>query len=546
MSTVPEWAVLQLRLREQIKQTVCKYQEAYPKPIVGEEAADAHGSEIMDSTTILLPYIAYARWAGDSATRAWLYEWRDAYASVMRGNRAGFFHGFPEKGEAHHQWEDQSRFLSRLWFLDRRDPVNAYVVDDAAEHIGNWSPDVPAWYDWEQHDFISYWFGTKHVAHRGGYPGPIWGTATPTPPTGIYREALYRVAQTAFNAYFATGKARYLDWTRDFMDGYIRRLETLGEQEDLIRTFAKVGWPEPDQTDYFRDNGWPKPTNRFCYGRYVPMLLTDLYALTGETKYADAARTFLDFCMPDALDFWHQHWTFGILQRYRHVTGDTRYDAAVMQAIEAECATTGEFDPCAYPWEMTGLQAMAHSRNRGPLAHILQYWITGDETYAVKALRQAEGLAGELLDRPVEEFVEGFATSHIAFIVDMKLVNTLLDLGGWRPGVPAHHIDVLDVVVSDAEGREGLPPDVALLRKPSPLSSRVFALYNAGTEPRTLRLAAGGWRYRHLERARVNGADCPLDTAPAREMASQTVTITLPAHAVTEVEMEVSPLAFGL
>src|SRR5689334_20265982 len=76
MPNAPEWAALQLRLREQIKQTVCKYQEAYPKPIV-EEAADMHGGENLDSTTILLPYIAYARWAGDSATRAWLYEWRD-------------------------------------------------------------------------------------------------------------------------------------------------------------------------------------------------------------------------------------------------------------------------------------------------------------------------------------------------------------------------------------------------------------------------------------------------------------------------------------
>jgi hypothetical protein len=544
ISDAPEWATLQLRLRDQIKQTVCKYQEAYPRPVVGEEGAEYHGT-ILDTTTILVPYIAFARWSGDQGVRDWLYQWRDAYVRVMRSNTGGFYHGFPEEGEAHHQWEDQSRFLSRLWFLDRHDPVNAYAVDDAAEHIGNWVEEIPAWYDWERHDFRSYWFGTRHVANRPGDSNVIWGEATPTPPTGIYREALYRVTQCALNAYFATGKPRYLDWTRDFMDAYIRRLETLGEQEDIVRTFAKIGWPEPQHTDFFAQNGWPQPENRFVYGRYVPALLTDLFAITGQASYADAARTFLDFCMPDALTFWHQNWMFGLLQRYRHLTEDRRYDAAIMQAIETECATTGDFDPAAYPWDMSGLQALAHVRNRGPLAHVLQYWITGEEQYALKALRQACGMAEALLARPVEEFVEGFATPHVASVVDMKLVNTLLDLSGWRPGVPAHHIDVMDVVVFDSEGKEGVPSDVALLRKPSPLTARVFALYNASAEARTLRLAAGGLRYRHLERARVNRVECPVDAAPASDMASQTLTLTLPAHTVTEVEMDVSPLEYN-
>lgn len=534
----PEWAHLQRRLRGLIRQTMRKYQEAYPRPRVGVEETDGHGSQTMDACTILLPYVAFARWSGDATVKEWLYTWRDAYVDVMRHDRGGFYHGFPVEGEAHHQWEDQSRFLSRLWFLDRDDPVNAYVADDAAEHIGNWSPDVPAWYDWERHDFRSYWFGTKRVAYRGGYAGAIWGDATPTPPTGIYREALYRVAQTALNAWFATGKERYLAWVRDFMDAYIRRLEERGPQEDLVHIFAIEGWPAPQHTDFFAKNGWPRPDNRFVYGRYAPALLTDLYAITGEARYANAARRFLDHCFPAILTFWHQHYFLGLLQRYRHLTGDTRHDDAVMEAIEAACARDGDFDPAQYPFHWNGVQALGFARWRGPIAHVLQYWITGEERYAVRALRQAVGMAEALLARDAQEFVEGFATAHIGGIVDQKLTNMLLNLSGWRPGMQAHHIDVMDVILMDERGREGVPEDVALLRRPSPITSRVFALCNMADTERTLRVAAGDLRQRHPARVTIDGRPAVWEDTPEGFLRSRAARVTLPARSVVEIAME--------
>jgi hypothetical protein len=386
-------------------------------------------------------------------------------------------------------------------------------VDDAAEHIGNWSPDVPAWYDWEKHDFLSYWFGTKQVANRPGYAGSIWGEATVTPPTGIYREALYRVAQVALNAWCATGKERYLAWTQDFLDAYIRRLETLGSKEDLVRIFCKEGWPAPDQTDYFTTQGWPYPDNRFVYGRYIPALLTDLYTITHEPRYLEAARTFLDYGFPDVLRFWHQTYYFGSWLRYRLLSGDSRYDTPIFEAIEAECARSGDFDPTQYPFEANGVQALEFARNRGPIAHSVQFWITGEERYAVKALQQAVSMAEALLTRKTEEFIEGFATAHIGGIVDQKMVNTLLNLSGWRPGMQAHNLDILDVLVWEEGGKPGLPEEIALLRWPAPLPTRRITLVNIGTEPRTLRLAAG------------------------EKSESQPKSVTLPAQATLAVEL---------
>lgn len=530
--SAPEWATLQLQLRRLIKQTMHKYQEAYPTPQVGMSSTDTNGSVVTDACTILLPYLAYARWSGDAEVRNWLYQWRDAYIDVMRNNRSDFHHGFPVQAEAHHQWEDQSRFLSRLWFLDKNDPLNGYVVDDAAEHIGNWSPDVPPWYDWEKSDFRSYWFGTRDVAHRPGYPEDIWGDATPTPPTGIYREALYRVAQVALNAYFATGQERYLDWTRHFMDSYLQRLETMGANEDLVRIFATEGWPLPQYTDYFHKNGWPKPENRFVYGRYIPALLTDLYTITGEEKYKEGAQTFLDFCFPYVLEYWHQYYVLGSLLRYGLVTGDTRYEERLMQAIEAECTTRGDYISERYPFHENGVQALAFTRLRGPVAHSLQYWISGDEQHAVKALKQACGMAEVLLTRDSQEFIEGFATAQIGGIVDQHLVNPLLNLSGWRPGMQAHHLDVMDIAVSSADGVEGLPENVALLRTPAPLTERRFTLYNAGSVPYTLHLSAGSLRPTQIDSA-------PVNSAPVSLIASG-VTLELLPGVPTTVAMTVS------
>lgn len=511
----PEWARRQRELRQLLRRSIEKYRQAYPKPSVGQTGEDAHSATVLDSCTILLPYLAYARWSGEADVKAWLYEWRDAYVEVMRENRGIFFHGFPVEGEAHHQWEDQSRFLSRLWFLDRDDPVNAYAVDDAAEHIGNFSPEVPPWYDFARHDFISYWFGTKKVAYRGGWDHPIWPPATPTPPTGIYREALYRVAQVAFNAYFATGKERYLEWTIDFLGEYLRRLDEKGADEDLVRIFAIEGWPAPRHTEFFTNNGWPEPSNRFIYGRYIPCLLTDLFALTGETRWADGARRFLEFCLPSGLSHWHQHYLFGLVQRYRQVTGDTQFDAAVLQAMEREIAEKGDYSADDYPFHLSGVQAMGYSKNRGPVARLLAYAITGDETQAVKALHQAVGIGKIVAERDPEEFVEGFATPHLAGLVDQKMATTLLSLSGWRPGISAHHIDVMDVQLFDEAGREGVPEEIALLCPPSPSYRRRVRLHNGGERSRTLRAVAGGIRGRA-------GAEATCTLTPG-----ETVEITL-------------------
>ena len=50
----------------------------------------------------------------------------------------------------------------------RRDGETARQLDDAAEHMGNWSGGAPDWFDWERQRFHSLFFGTDGLRTEPG------------------------------------------------------------------------------------------------------------------------------------------------------------------------------------------------------------------------------------------------------------------------------------------------------------------------------------------------------------------------------------------
>jgi hypothetical protein len=36
-------------------------------------------------------------------------------------------------------------------------------IEDVAHHTGNWVKEVPEWYSWKRHCFVSNWLGTRSV-----------------------------------------------------------------------------------------------------------------------------------------------------------------------------------------------------------------------------------------------------------------------------------------------------------------------------------------------------------------------------------------------
>ena len=108
-------------------------------------------------------------------------------------------HGYEPEAEAHHGTEPFLLFLPRYIDLVPDDQEACSMLTDAAEHIGNWVEEIPAWYDYDRDTFYGYFIGSRTVQPDA--------------------EAAYEVAEhfrfihIALATYRITREERYLDWS---------------------------------------------------------------------------------------------------------------------------------------------------------------------------------------------------------------------------------------------------------------------------------------------------------------------------------------------
>ena len=77
-------------------------------------------------------------------------------------------HGYWRMQEAHHGTEHYELFLGALQRVLPQDGETARQLDDAAEHMGNWSDGAPDWFDWERRRFRSLFFGADGLRTEPG------------------------------------------------------------------------------------------------------------------------------------------------------------------------------------------------------------------------------------------------------------------------------------------------------------------------------------------------------------------------------------------
>ena len=70
--------------------------------------------------------------------------------------------------EAHHGTEHYELFLGALQRVLPDDRETARQLDDAAEHMGNWSTAAPDWFDWDRRRFHSLFFGADGLRTEPG------------------------------------------------------------------------------------------------------------------------------------------------------------------------------------------------------------------------------------------------------------------------------------------------------------------------------------------------------------------------------------------
>jgi len=216
--------------------------------------------------------------------------------------------------------------LGTLWRLNPEDGETVRQLVDAAEHLGNWVPEVPAWFDWEKGLFRGLHFGAegvKSVPDRRLFNIPDH----------------FRCINLLLLAREMTGEGRYLDLARLYGGRWAGAI-LAGEElpVGLDERGPVYSLAQPAEGSYRAFGGQvgelhlqvERAENLLASGAVNALLR--LWQLTGEGRFRGAAERILDVVAtqlsdPDAGP------AADALRTYRRVTGDRRYDSAILEAL---------------------------------------------------------------------------------------------------------------------------------------------------------------------------------------------------------------------
>lgn len=205
MKNIPFWAKEQLSLRKTFHQWVMDEIDRYDREGFQSIVGDKSGHALDEVGGYTREFVAAYSLSGEPRVAEFMKSFRDDWKKAL--DAAGhFWHGYDsnESGDyVTHTAEAFSQFLLNVLYLDPTDRVTIAMIEDAAEHIGNYSPDVHNWYDWDNHLFHTYFPGTK----MNDFYGTPWNWQS-----GSH----FRLLAVAVAAFDVTGDSRYLDVVTDY------------------------------------------------------------------------------------------------------------------------------------------------------------------------------------------------------------------------------------------------------------------------------------------------------------------------------------------
>ena len=292
-------------------------------------APPINGHDQATFTTAWAPYISDR---GDQQALDFMTDLRDRIKASFAEKRL-WKHGYWRMADVHHGTEHFELFLGTLWRLKPDDDETVRQLTDAAEHMGNWVSEIPAWFDWDRGLFRGLHFGSDGVK--------------PMPEGTFNLPDHLRCANVCLLAHAMTDEKRYLDlaslYGGRWADAILAAEELpvgLNEgggvyflakpAEDSYRAFAgQIGKLRPavDRAENFLASG-------------AVEAFLEPWELTGEERFRGAAERLLDVIVtqlrdPDAGA------AAAAVRTYRRVTGDTRYDQMVLDAV-------GRLDPFSF------------------------------------------------------------------------------------------------------------------------------------------------------------------------------------------------------
>lgn len=378
-----------------------------------------HG--IHDEGSYTFSWDAYYFLTRNENVREYLGWLRDGFADWIAEN---YYHGYQPDGEVHHATEPFTHFIARFRTIDPENPVAPRLLDDAAEHAGNWSPDVPDWYDWTEHRLLSWRIGSRNVRTEA--------------PDDYEEPDSVRVAMVALSAYLSTGQRRYLDFCIDYGTKWANAVLTDPE--------PKVAFWYSDDPEAYADRltreGSIELSVELIAASGMNDYFLDLYTITGADLFRQAFERIAPHLISVVAD--HRNATSAAqLAKYRLVTGDTRFDSEIMTRLpeppewnadgfellpnqeQKERRKLGiifnqhvghRFDQVRWATR-EGSGELVEISEPTPSAWSLAYQITGDTAYAARAMFLAAErlrIARAKLDDGREHGCGGFTVGALA------------------------------------------------------------------------------------------------------------------------------------
>ena len=311
-------------------------------------------------------------------------------------------HGYELEAEAHHGTEPFLLFLPRYIDLVPDDQEACSMLTDAAEHIGNWVEEIPAWYDYDRDTFYGYFIGSRTVQADA--------------------EAAYEVAEhfrfihIALATYRITREERYLDWSLRYGKKRAERIVAAKSPMPLLWDLDGNGLGEAEVeerglhrlaaqgTHHISGDPLAGIENLLASGAIYA--LGDLYHLSGDTIFRDAAKRIVEPLVESLLDPYNDPGAAAI-SYYRWTFGDTAFDQRIRdqlsdlpplpthlallfpQEIRRRERGVGRRSDMAYWGEWSDDGSVQPIREPSTATLTLAYQITSNPVFAMRAFRSA-------------------------------------------------------------------------------------------------------------------------------------------------------------
>ena len=303
-------------------------------------------------TTAWEPWVA----AGDSGpARGFLTTARDRIAGHFQ-KTGQWRHGYWRMNDVHHGTEHFELFLGALHRVDPTDGATGEHLVHAVEHLGNWSADVPDWFDWDAGLFRSRFFGTDGVrepqdvhvnvpdhlrcvnlclmAHDitscsrylklAALHGGRWADAIVADsalPVAVSRSGpVYALSKTSVSYRAAPNHASLATRLARRMSTAFNRTKKPVARGRLITVHPAEGMSEVDKAE------------RFLASNGVVTFLR-LWRLTGRPLFREAAERLIGTLVTQLGDA-DAGAVAHVVAAYREMTGDHRYDEHVLTEVD--------------------------------------------------------------------------------------------------------------------------------------------------------------------------------------------------------------------